>query len=251
MGEGRERPRHIEGGEAAIAQQEAATRPKDYTLDPEFHGFIPIPNTPVLIKFNAKPHVDMMVDNKEAGNDNRFRDDVNMSRLRYLPQKANGCNPDGLPVGFVKDPHHATESTDYLGLTCAACHTTEIHYNKTAYRIDGGPGMGDADTFRVLLQYGATMKDPGAPPVDFVRTACHTCAEQINAARRTEKIDVLPHRLPRWLEWGGGDGWAASPTLSRTGCPGRSSRLAAQAAELPRCCRASRYSYRPAGVATR
>jgi len=53
-------------------QQEAASRPKDYTLDPEFHGFIPIPNTPVLIQFNAKPHVDMMVDNKEAGNDNRF-----------------------------------------------------------------------------------------------------------------------------------------------------------------------------------
>ena len=53
-------------------QQEAASRPKDYTLDPEFHGFIPIPNTPALIQFNAKPRLDMMVDNKEAGNDNRF-----------------------------------------------------------------------------------------------------------------------------------------------------------------------------------
>ena len=30
-------------------QQEAASRPKDYTLDPTFRGFIPIPNTPVLI----------------------------------------------------------------------------------------------------------------------------------------------------------------------------------------------------------
>jgi hypothetical protein len=53
-------------------QQEAASRPKDYTLDPEFHGFIPIPNTPALIKFNAKPHLDLTVDNKEAGNHNRF-----------------------------------------------------------------------------------------------------------------------------------------------------------------------------------
>jgi hypothetical protein len=41
--------------------------------------------------------------------------------------------------------------------------------------------VGDADTFRVLLKYGATMKDAGAPPVDFVRTACHKCAEQIDA----------------------------------------------------------------------
>jgi hypothetical protein len=53
-------------------QQEAASRPKDYTLDPQFHGFIPVPNTPVLMKFNAKPHVDMTLDNKNAGNKNRF-----------------------------------------------------------------------------------------------------------------------------------------------------------------------------------
>jgi hypothetical protein len=53
-------------------QQEAASRPKDYTLDPQFHGFIPVPNTPVLMKFNAKPHVDMTLYNKNAGNKNRF-----------------------------------------------------------------------------------------------------------------------------------------------------------------------------------
>lgn len=53
-------------------QQEAASRPKDYTLDPTFQGFIPIPNTPALIKFNAKPHLDMTSDNKNAGNQNRF-----------------------------------------------------------------------------------------------------------------------------------------------------------------------------------
>jgi len=40
---------------------------------------------------------------------------------------------------------------------------------------------GDGDTFRVLLAYGATMKDPGAPSQNLVRTACHKCAEQIDA----------------------------------------------------------------------
>jgi hypothetical protein len=53
-------------------QQEAASRPKDYTLDPEYRGFIPVPNTPVLMKFNAKPHVDLTWDDKNAGNQNRF-----------------------------------------------------------------------------------------------------------------------------------------------------------------------------------
>ncbi len=53
-------------------RQEAASRPKDFTLDPKFHGFIPIPNTPALIKFNAKPRLDMTSDNQNPGNQNRF-----------------------------------------------------------------------------------------------------------------------------------------------------------------------------------
>jgi len=53
-------------------QQEAASRPKDYTLDPSYRGFIPVPNTAALIKINAKPHVDMIYDNMNPGNHNRF-----------------------------------------------------------------------------------------------------------------------------------------------------------------------------------
>ena len=34
--------------------QEGAPRPNDLTLDPNYRGFIPIPNTPAFIKFNAK-----------------------------------------------------------------------------------------------------------------------------------------------------------------------------------------------------
>jgi hypothetical protein len=53
-------------------QQEAASRPKDFTLDPKYQGFIPIPNTPALIKFNAKPHLDVTADNRNAGTGFRF-----------------------------------------------------------------------------------------------------------------------------------------------------------------------------------
>jgi hypothetical protein len=53
-------------------QQEAASRPKDYTLDPTYQGFIPVPNTGVLIKFNAKPRLDVISDNMNSGNKNRF-----------------------------------------------------------------------------------------------------------------------------------------------------------------------------------
>lgn len=53
-------------------QQEAAARPRDYTLDPQYQGFIPVPNTALLIKFNAKPRVDAIFDNQYAGNNDRF-----------------------------------------------------------------------------------------------------------------------------------------------------------------------------------
>jgi len=53
-------------------QQQAAPRPDDLTLDPKYRGFTRIPNTKVLIKFNAKPRVDMTYDNQNAGDDNRF-----------------------------------------------------------------------------------------------------------------------------------------------------------------------------------
>ena len=53
-------------------QQEAAPRSKDMTLDPKYRGFIPVPNTPVLVKFNAKPRVDITSDSRNAGNPDRF-----------------------------------------------------------------------------------------------------------------------------------------------------------------------------------
>jgi hypothetical protein len=53
-------------------QQEGAPRRKDYTLDPTYRGFIPVPNTPVLVKFNAKPRVDVTSDSRNSGNPDRF-----------------------------------------------------------------------------------------------------------------------------------------------------------------------------------
>jgi hypothetical protein len=62
----------IEDRPAMDDQQEAAPRPNDLTLDPKYRGFIPIPNTPILIKFNAKPRVDFTDDPQNTGNPDRF-----------------------------------------------------------------------------------------------------------------------------------------------------------------------------------
>jgi hypothetical protein len=52
--------------------QEAAQRPSKIALDPKYKGFIPIPNTPAFIKFNAKVKLDMTADNHNSGNPDRF-----------------------------------------------------------------------------------------------------------------------------------------------------------------------------------
>lgn len=52
-------------------RQRAAARLDNLTLDPEYRGFIPIPNTEVLIRFNARPRVDVTWDDG-SGDEDRF-----------------------------------------------------------------------------------------------------------------------------------------------------------------------------------
>jgi hypothetical protein len=78
-----------------------------------------------------------------------FRDNANMNRYRYLPQKPHWDNPDGLPVGFVKD---SFRGKDYVGLTCAACHTAQLNYKGMGVRVDGAPALADMEAFLSDLQ---------------------------------------------------------------------------------------------------
>lgn len=52
-------------------RQTAAPRLDDHTLNPQYRGFIPIPNTRAMIRFNAMPRVDVTWDNGQ-GNKDRF-----------------------------------------------------------------------------------------------------------------------------------------------------------------------------------
>lgn len=86
---------------------------------------------------------------EQATNDTLFRDNAHMDGFRYLPQHPTEMNPDGLPVGFVKDEY---KGRNYVGFTCAACHTGQVNYQGAALRIDGGPAMADMVGFLEALQ---------------------------------------------------------------------------------------------------
>ncbi|WP_323816212.1 di-heme-cytochrome C peroxidase [Cellvibrio sp. NN19] len=95
-----------------------------------------------------------------------FRGDENMNRLRYLPQLSSASNPDGLPVGWVKDNY---SNKDYIGFTCAACHTSQINYQGTAIRIDGGAALADME--QMLISLAAALQAALDQPEKFDRLA--------------------------------------------------------------------------------
>jgi hypothetical protein len=53
-------------------RQEAEALPGDYVLDPSYRGYIPIPSTVFMVKFNPKPRLDMIFTTRNPG-DARFR----------------------------------------------------------------------------------------------------------------------------------------------------------------------------------
>ena len=75
----------------------------------------------------------------------KFASPEHMRKYRFIVEPSpSKTNPDHLPIGFTK--HFNTQvGQDLLDITCAACHSGEIHYDngeeKYAIRIDGGQAM--------------------------------------------------------------------------------------------------------------
>lgn len=70
----------------------------------------------------------------------------NLEALRFVAWPADPkWNPDGLPIGFVADADAAGHR--YLGVTCAACHTSKVAYQGKQAIIEGGPAHHDFDRF--------------------------------------------------------------------------------------------------------
>ncbi|BCE03553.1 di-heme-cytochrome C peroxidase [Marinicellulosiphila megalodicopiae] len=105
---------------------------------------------------------DLFMSLEQENSNKLLRDNHNIDKYRYLPQKETFLNPDGLPVGLVKDTY---QGNDYIGYTCAACHTNQVNFTKdgitSAIRIDGGPAMADMVGFLTAIEKSmrATLAD--------------------------------------------------------------------------------------------
>jgi hypothetical protein len=77
-----------------------------------------------------------------------------LRRYGYLPNNSQ-TNTNELPIGFVVDKRAPSQ----LGMTCAACHTNQLEYEKDgvtrALRLDGAPALADFQQFLTDLTAAA------------------------------------------------------------------------------------------------
>ena len=141
---------------------------------------------------------------EQARSEAKFSAPANLDRYRYLPQSPTQLNPDALPIGFTKgtakaNPTYGEISQDWLGMTCAACHTGQVEYEGVKYLIDGAPTMGDFES--LIHDLVMAMKATVADDAKFERFAAAVIAD--SRARQnggTENRDTLRAQLRAMTE---------------------------------------------------
>ncbi len=121
-----------------------------------------------------------------------------LTRYGYLANEKSKANPEGLPVGFVLD---GDAHTGFFGMTCAACHTAQIEYQKDGatqqLRIDGAPATADFEAFLKDLTAATreTLNDAGR----FDKFARAVLANRYSVTRAND----LKAEFTSWVkQWG-------------------------------------------------
>jgi hypothetical protein len=149
---------------------------------------------------------------EQPNNTKLFVDGQHMDSFRYLPQKKTALNPDGLPIGFTKDaarnnPTYQKISQDWLGLTCAACHTGQVEFQGKKVLIDGAPTMADIEGFMHTLV--SAMQTTANDKQKFDRFAKNVLAENVAKPGAKDNLKSQLEQILRirktWNEMNAGD----------------------------------------------
>lgn len=94
-----------------------------------------------------------------------FSKTENLTRYGLVPfGRKHPLNPGNLPVGLTYERTQSgnNNQTGYLGLTCAACHTTNVRVKNSTIRIDGGQAHFDFDRFysELTVSVANTLHNP-------------------------------------------------------------------------------------------
>jgi hypothetical protein len=115
-----------------------------------------------------------------------------LQRYGYLPNERSRTK---LPVGFVID---SRVTPNKLGMTCAACHTGQLEYQKDGVtyqlRLDGAPANADFQLF--LADLTATARATSTEPKRFDTFA----RAVLGSSYSTAKADALKTGFDAWVK---------------------------------------------------
>jgi hypothetical protein len=154
---------------------------------------------------------DIFLNLEVAGSQELFRSDANSERFGLTIQPANPrTNPDALPVGLSRTVVTQPQwKGTYVGLTCSACHNSQLYYKGQRVRIDGGVSAFDLMSYIKALD--DAMQATLADTVKFDRLAKRLGATSPAAKgelrKRAERDAALIHQyrtrtLITPIEWG-------------------------------------------------
>jgi hypothetical protein len=126
-----------------------------------------------------------------------FLDDKYLASFGYLPEAKNAANPDGLPIGFTKNPNKRGEM--WAGLTCAACHTGQFTYKGKTVRVDGGSMLSDLMAFQSAIV--SALKATVAEHTKFERFARRVLGDKHTADAVKELRARVKAQLVVMADW--------------------------------------------------
>ena len=126
----------------------------------------------------------------------------NLSRFGWLFHTGapTRLNPDDLPIGFTRDPGPAPGGGEWLGMTCAACHTGNVEHKGTVVRIDGAPSMGDFGQFLTSLSRAVMANHPSIGDEKSTRFAGRVLGAQVNERSTADLAEAYETFAVRFVE---------------------------------------------------
>jgi hypothetical protein len=136
-----------------------------------------------------------------------FLSDDHLRALRYLPRDMKSRN-ERLPLGFTVDASDDGRlkltrlrwkagqgpTEEWVGMTCAACHTAAISYKGATLTVDGGPTLADFQTFIEDLNKAlAETKDDAAKFERFAKAVLRGEDNDTNRTMLQESLTQLLH----------------------------------------------------------
>ena len=157
---------------------------------------------------------DIYLNMEVAGSQELFRSDANSERYGLITEAANPrTNPDALPIGLTKTViADGRWKGEYIGITCAACHDSQLNYKGKRIRIDGGNGN-SFDMMSYIRSIDAAMQETLSDSAKFDRLTARMKASSPEAKsalrQRLESEAATIHRystrdLVTPSDWGPG-----------------------------------------------